>query len=238
MKLASHDLNLNRGLLFIGSGSAPENELVASFSGKPAVASLRQLLVRVRAQNGMTRVALWLENGPQRADSVFRGQLDLGGELRFFDFDGMFMMTHRVGSPGLTDVVVGVDGAGAVSRIDVVLAPGSQTHALTTVGPGLLPVFADGPLSPPSELAMLLSDHDATALRLASAIKVLVVNQMPDYTDRLVVEWLRWLRPGLQPSDIGHLEALIASRSTVMTAADVDDKAAELARELLSSLNV
>src|SRR4051794_29690359 len=103
--LASYELNLNRGLLFVGSSPELDDGLLAEIGrlDRSVISSATCLMVRTRSQSGPVRLRLWDENHPLEGGAVFDGSITLKtGRISVYDFDDLFLSRHRFSAPDQT----------------------------------------------------------------------------------------------------------------------------------------
>jgi len=240
MKLGTAEIYANHPIIVIGSTDPVGNPL--ALGGSAAVASENHVTVATRGQAGLTRVSLWKQAGPLVGEVVFDGHLILADHLiAVFDVEGLSRFSATVGVGGRQRVALLVDDPGFASRIDVIFDRGQGRRALTAVSGFPLydvSVPAGEGLEKSDELALILSGHDSPMSRLAAAIKLIGGSEAPrppikSFWIRLLIEWIRWLRPTFRIAESRSLGALIEEKLFRLPADALDSTATELALEVL-----
>ncbi|WP_328414506.1 hypothetical protein OG470_20340 [Micromonospora sp. NBC_00389] len=240
MKIGSADVYANHPIIVVGSAGNVDDRL--ALNGADAAASGAHVLIATRGQAALVRVSLWKGVGPRTGKIVFDDDLILADQaIAVFDVEGLTRFSSTVGIRGRHRVAISVDDPGFASRVDVIVDAGQGAHALTAVaGLGLFEVCGavGGELEPSDELALILSGHDSPMNRLAAAIKLIGESPAPrpairSFWIRMVVEWIRWLSPGLSLTDSRMLGAMIEERLQREVLDSIDAVAVELASEIL-----
>ncbi|MFD0328251.1 hypothetical protein ACFQZC_08530 [Streptacidiphilus monticola] len=215
--------------------------------GTPVAASGSHVQIAARAQVGPVRVRLWSKVGPGEGATVFDGVLSLeDGAIGAGDILGTAAYVQRIGTPGPHRVLISVDDPGKASRIDVMLDLGEDATDLTAIEGNPLPgvIGSSGSrLGKADELGLILSAHDLPTSRLAAAIKVVwsaPAEVKPDRTEAImvfrisvIVQWMRWLSPGLSMERCEQLGEFIAENLRGSIPANLDAHCVEIASEAI-----